>query len=431
MAETIAATTSTTAKTTVYYVSYSSNQVGGFFSSLSAAGSYALSINAYNPADVTRLGGVVLCANGSSSLTTGNSLCTAAKRTSDNATLPPISISSNTSTGSPSFYLNSTTGCAAPAVESGGQCQSTTCPAGQNWTLSGSTCTRPDCVAPQTRDPATGVCQIICPTAGSNAMVSGAKAWGISGTSGSCTSGIAFSGCKITCTSGVSAGGKASCTGCTFTGTLATTGDVTADPTTQAEKDAPTKPEECLAQGKGYVTTSTGTTCVSSSSSPDPVTTKTTETTTTKNGAGATTGTQETTVECTGDTCTTTKVTKDAAGVVTGSSTSTGSGEASGADGKKDKETDCDKHPESIGCMVPGAPTDSEVDENPIGPSNISPVSLGGEMSCPADQQLPRGQVFTWTPICTYAVSLRPIIIVMAWLAAGFIVLGFGGKDNG
>lgn len=33
------------------------------------------------------------------------------------------------------------------------------CPSGQNWTLNGQTCTRPDCVAPQTRDSATGLCK--------------------------------------------------------------------------------------------------------------------------------------------------------------------------------------------------------------------------------------------------------------------------------
>jgi len=34
------------------------------------------------------------------------------------------------------------------------------CPAGQNWTLSGSNCTRPDCVAPAVRDGADGVCKV-------------------------------------------------------------------------------------------------------------------------------------------------------------------------------------------------------------------------------------------------------------------------------
>lgn len=34
-----------------------------------------------------------------------------------------------------------------------------TCPVGQNWTLQGSNCVRPDCVAPQVLDPADGVCK--------------------------------------------------------------------------------------------------------------------------------------------------------------------------------------------------------------------------------------------------------------------------------
>lgn len=34
------------------------------------------------------------------------------------------------------------------------------CPTGQNWTLSGSNCTRPDCVDPLARDPLDGVCKV-------------------------------------------------------------------------------------------------------------------------------------------------------------------------------------------------------------------------------------------------------------------------------
>lgn len=36
------------------------------------------------------------------------------------------------------------------------------CPSGQNWTVSGTQCTRPDCVAPSVRDPATGQCGDPC-----------------------------------------------------------------------------------------------------------------------------------------------------------------------------------------------------------------------------------------------------------------------------
>jgi len=38
------------------------------------------------------------------------------------------------------------------------------CPPAQNWTLSGSTCTRPDCVLPETRVEATGLCAVPPPT---------------------------------------------------------------------------------------------------------------------------------------------------------------------------------------------------------------------------------------------------------------------------
>lgn len=46
---------------------------------------------------------------------------------------------------------------------SGGQTY--VCPAGQNWTLSGSQCTRPDCTAGQVRDPANGLCIQSCTVA--------------------------------------------------------------------------------------------------------------------------------------------------------------------------------------------------------------------------------------------------------------------------
>lgn len=43
-------------------------------------------------------------------------------------------------------------------------CTGYECPANQNWTLSGATCVRPDCVAPDVRDPATGRCVNVCQT---------------------------------------------------------------------------------------------------------------------------------------------------------------------------------------------------------------------------------------------------------------------------
>ncbi len=47
-----------------------------------------------------------------------------------------------------------------------------TCPSGQNWTLTGQTCTRPACVAPQTRQ-ADGTCSAPQCTHAANAQVGG------------------------------------------------------------------------------------------------------------------------------------------------------------------------------------------------------------------------------------------------------------------
>lgn len=316
------------------------------------------------------------------------------------------------------------------------------CPSNQNWTLTGSVCTRPDCVSPEVRNPSTGVCgpppvcvppetlnangvcSIVCPAAGSNAMIGGAQAWGIAGSSATCTNGISYSGCKITCSSGVSSGGKASCTGCTFTGALSTGSDAAADPTTGPEIKAPTKPEECLAKGMGYVTTSSGTTCVAQDQAVEPISTKTTETTTTKDGTGVTTGTEETTVECIGDKCTTTTTTKDGSGTTTGTTTSTGTGDKSGTDPNKDEQTDCEKHPETIGCSQYGTPVeDGPLTTNSVGMSSLSP-SLSSAGSCPADINLPKGMKFSWEYPCMYASGIRPVVIALAWLSAGFLLFG-------
>lgn len=60
-------------------------------------------------------------------------------------------------------YLYRRSTCMTGYTLSGGLCYpppTLSCPAGQNWTLSGSNCTRPDCVAPQVRNAGTGVCEM-------------------------------------------------------------------------------------------------------------------------------------------------------------------------------------------------------------------------------------------------------------------------------
>lgn len=48
--------------------------------------------------------------------------------------------------------------CPSGTTQSGTTCVSYSCPAGQNWTVSGASCTRPDCASNEVRDPATGLC---------------------------------------------------------------------------------------------------------------------------------------------------------------------------------------------------------------------------------------------------------------------------------
>lgn len=57
------------------------------------------------------------------------------------------------------------------------------CPTGQNWTLSGSQCTRPDCVAPEVRDPIDGVCKPpVCPSGQSKTVNVFSGKWAVCGT---------------------------------------------------------------------------------------------------------------------------------------------------------------------------------------------------------------------------------------------------------
>lgn len=59
---------------------------------------------------------------------------------------------------------------------------SPSCPSGQGWTLSGSICTRPDCIPPQTRDPSTGQCSVAsCPVTNTEGYYSAPIASDLSG----------------------------------------------------------------------------------------------------------------------------------------------------------------------------------------------------------------------------------------------------------
>lgn len=161
-AESVAPIVNTVSKSTVYIlINQSGTQFGGTFLTLSAAASHAQSISV---SCTTMLGwdgcnysgSVGHCANMAAALTTGQALCRPSTRIPDGAAMT-TAIGSAYNNG---FKFDSTLGCVSPAVESGNNCVTTTCPAG-GYTLSGGQCTRPDCAPGDTRD-ANGACVSAC-----------------------------------------------------------------------------------------------------------------------------------------------------------------------------------------------------------------------------------------------------------------------------
>lgn len=138
------------------------------------------------------------------------------------------------------------------------------CPSGQNWTLNGQSCTRPDCAIGFDRN-SQGHCVRDCtgkagqPTANGNYSFSGGvSTWSVSE-------------CKVNCVQRVLTAYGGTGYQCKYTG-------ASADPEVESgkaeppdpEKLPPEKPDDCLSRGSGYVQSSTGKiTCVPSSEAPE------------------------------------------------------------------------------------------------------------------------------------------------------------------
>ena len=99
-----------------------------------------------------------------------------------------------------------------------------------------------------------------------------------------------------------------------------------------------------------------------------------------------------------------------------------------------EEQTDfCKKNPDAISCMPEGQTDDQELQTKNIG-SGITPVSVGGQGQCMADKTLSMATMgksitFTYKPICDLASMVRPLILALAWLLAGWIMVG-AVKDN-
>jgi len=95
-----------------------------------------------------------------------------------------------------------------------------------------------------------------------------------------------------------------------------------------------------------------------------------------------------------------------------------------------DTRGDCEKNPDTIGCQK--ASGDFTPDASPgigtVGPSSITEApGFQTTSSCPSPQSFTvHGTSYTWSwePVCTFASSLKPVILVMSGLTAALVVGG-------
>lgn len=84
--------------------------------------------------------------------------------------------------------------------------------------------------------------------------------------------------------------------------------------------------------------------------------------------------------------------------------------------------------------MAPGTPTDGPaVAEKKIG-NQFASSDLPGAGSCPPPRTVSVGPytlAVEFTPLCDFASALRPVIILLGWIAAAYIVLGRSGVPRG
>lgn len=342
-----------------------------------------------------------------------------------------------------------------------------TCPPNEGWTLNGAYCQRTACTATQRRY--NGVCKEACKSEGSYDANGGQILKGFSYGEGAGKTCIG--GCEYYVTErsemlgpapanpvdalrigqpllkiGASAG--TSCSpdkvGVGETGSTLPPGE-----TKPAPSGADVDVAKCGAKGQGWGLVNGLVVC--SGTAPDSVTTA--KKTTTVSDSDATSDgpvvrkIESSTSKCEGDKCTTTTTTKNetvgTGGTVTGSTTASETKSESRADfcAKNPKDASCLQssgqddyckgHPEKAGCADMGTPVEPSqpVGTRAVGLSTITPVALAGSQSCPADVTLFGNAAFGWAPVCSVVDWLRPLVLALAWLSAGFVVMG--GLRNG
>lgn len=146
------------------------------------------------------------------------------------------------------------------------QCEQTN---GGGWALSGQTCTRPDCEAGKERN-AQGVCVKDC--TGKLGQSPPSPSYEFTNDGGSPSVG----GCLVTCNTWTRSGGGSTlipdlmvASGCTYTGASDASDNQTDGVGFTPKPEEPKTPKDCTGAGMGYISGSTGTTCVAAEKAPE------------------------------------------------------------------------------------------------------------------------------------------------------------------
>lgn len=278
-------------------------------------------------------------------------------------------------------------------------------------------------------------------------------------------SGWSVSGCRVRCPVRTLAAGGGRGDECVYTGVSADPNDPPAEPDDRPDLDPPPEePDDCLRRGQGYISGSNGISCVAPSDAPPGNRPVTENDKTDESGSPGPDGKpdpnspdykrNDSTAKNNGDGTITENGTETRKGTPDGDGytcpdgyTKIGNGMCQKQWSKtQDENTFCQQNPKSPLCTgklndceegtdlarclrLGKVPDGQEVQEKTIGVSYINPVAVATGGGCPAGIALPKGLGnFNWEPICTFATAIQPIVLVLAWMSAFFIV--FGIKDD-
>lgn len=300
------------------------------------------------------------------------------------------------------------------------------CPENQGWTLNGSTCTREDCDEGEIRNPS-GVCESSCTALAGQPVSSGYYDMGTdpkkmsavgcapNGNGGGCLA--VFSGTYPVKTAIVLGQVHYYAQGGYNYYDPAIHGsnpDTSCNPADPADKPAPSSaaaiPADQCAANQGYASMNGKTVCIDNATGePTPATASqaaqsSSSTTSTTDGNGVTT-TTTTTTTTTGDTITKTTVVQPNGDTTT---TETGPQEEKPVYGQDD-----------------GAPAIGTLSHNFSIIPDANPFGAGG---CPAPIPV-LGNQLSFQTACDAFGTIRPLVIALGWLIAGFIFVG--GLRNG